>query len=115
MDIKPTRTAQWNVSVQTAMPLKTVLTVSYVGTRVPNEIAGIENNIPTAGFHADLQADRPYPRFGIGRTIANLAENWYHGLRPKADRRCDNGVPLPFPYTLSHAMPSHPSHHHLQA
>ena len=104
VDIKPTRTAQWNVSVQTAMPLKTVLTVSYVGTRVPNEIAGIENNIPTVGFHADLQADRPYPRFGIVHTIANLGENWYHGLQTKAERRFDNGLAFTFSYSFSRTM-----------
>jgi hypothetical protein len=107
VDIKPTRTAQWNVSMQTAMPLKTSLTVSYVGTRVPNEIAGIENNIPTVGFHADLQADRPYPRFGVVHTFDNLGENWYHGLQTKAERRFDNGLAFTFSYSFSRTMADH--------
>ena len=104
VDIKPARTEQWNVSVQSVMPWKTSLTVSYVGTRVPNEIAGIENNIPTVGFHSNIQADRPYQRFGTIHTFDNLGENWYHGLQTKAERRFDNGLSFTFSYAFSRSM-----------
>ncbi|HWR13569.1 MAG TPA: TonB-dependent receptor [Terriglobales bacterium] len=104
VDIKPTRTHQWNVSVQTALPAKTSLTLSYVGTRVPNEISAFSRNVPTVGFHANIAADRPYPAFNIINTFQNMGEFWYNGLQTYVERRFDSGLSFTFAYAFSRTM-----------
>jgi len=60
VNIKRQRRANSNVTAEMPLYSSTTLTLSYVGTRVPNEISGQERNIATVGFHENLQADLPF-------------------------------------------------------
>ena len=103
-NIRPARTKEWNVSLQTGLPFKTALTLSYVGTIVGNEIGGNELNEATVGPHTSIQADRPNPRFAGIHVYQNFARSWYHGLQTKAERRFADGLTFSFAYSFSRSM-----------
>lgn len=103
-NIRPARTHEWNFSLQTALPFQSALTLSYVGTRVGNEIGARQYNDATIGQHTDLQADRPNPRFSGIQIYQNLGQSWYHGLQTKVERRFAQGVSFTFAYSFSRSM-----------
>lgn len=103
-NIKPARTHEWNVSVQTELPFRTALTASYVGTRVNNEIGRDVYNAASVGPHQNLQADRPNPRMGEVQVAHNMGRFWYHGLQTKLERRFAGGLSFSFGYTFSRSM-----------
>jgi hypothetical protein len=90
--------------LQTALPFRTALTLSYVGTRVPNEVEGFQYNTPTIGFHSNLQADRPHPAFSGIQIYRNLGETWYNALQTKVERRFAEGLSFTFSYAFSRSM-----------
>jgi Carboxypeptidase regulatory-like domain/TonB-dependent Receptor Plug Domain len=102
--IKPARTQEWNVTIQTALPLKSALTLSYVGTNVGREVTEIPYNAPTVGFHSNLQADRPVPQMGAISRLENFGRNWYNGLQAKVERRFAAGITYTFSYSFSRSM-----------
>jgi hypothetical protein len=104
VNIKPAKTEEWNVSVQAPLPFKTSLTVSYVGTLVPNEISGQERNVATVGFHSNLQADLPFPLFSTIHTYANQGRFWYNGLQTYVEHRFSGGLAFTFAYAFSRSM-----------
>jgi hypothetical protein len=104
VDIKPAETREFNVSVQVPVFSKTALTISYVGTQVPNEISGQERNVATVGFHANLQADLPFPAFSGIHTFGNQGRFWYNGLQTYVERRFSNGLSYTFSYAFSKSM-----------
>lgn len=103
-NVRPARTHEWNISVQTALPFKTALTVSYVGTRVPNEVAAKEYNEAPIGPHQNLQADRPNPRFSGITIVQNFGATWYNGLQTKLERRFSDGLSFSLAYSFSRTM-----------
>jgi len=104
VNIKPAKTEEWNVSVQAPLPGKTSLTVSYVGTLVPNEISGQDRNVATVGFHSNLQADLPFPLFSTIHTYANQGRFWYNGLQTYVEHRFSGGLAFTFSYAFSRSM-----------
>jgi hypothetical protein len=102
--IKPARTHEWNVSVQTALPAKTALTVSYIGTRVPNEIGAREFNTALPGPNPNGDADRPHPRFNMIEAYDNLGTAWYNGLQIIGERRFATGLAYTFGYTFAKSL-----------
>src|SRR5262249_5860513 len=106
VNIRPARTNEWNLTVQTALPLKSALTVSYVGTRVGNEIGQNQSyNEATIGAHTSIDADRPLaPLLGQIYLIENLGKFWYHSLQTKLERRFSSGVSFTFSYSYSRNM-----------
>lgn len=104
VDIKPAETREFNVSVQVPIFSKTALTISYVGTQVPNEISGQERNVATVGHHDNLQADLPFPAFSGIHTFGNQGRFWYNGLQAYAERRFSNGLSYTFSYAFSKSM-----------
>jgi hypothetical protein len=102
--LKPARTQEWNVTIQTALPLKTALTLSYVGTSVGREIGNVPYNYPTIGPHANIQADRPIPGLSTIQRLENDAHTWYHGLQAKFERRFSAGVSYTFSYSFSKSL-----------
>lgn len=102
--VKPVRTDEWNVSVQTALPGKSSLTVAYVGNRSPNEISAHEYNAASVGPHTDIQADQPQPLFSNIQVYENLGRSWYHGLQVKAERRFQDGLSFGAAYSFSRSM-----------
>ncbi len=103
-NLKQARTQEWNVTIQTALPFKSALTLSYVGTSVADEVAISEYNIPVIGPHDNLQDDRPVPQLaGITRT-ENIGHTWYNALQTKVERRFSQGITFTFAYSFSRAM-----------
>jgi hypothetical protein len=103
-NIRPARTHEWNVSIQTALPARTALTIAYVGTRLNNEVGAFQYNEPTVGPHASIQNERPLPRFSGLQVYQNLGKNWYHALQTKAERRFSAGLSFSFAYSFSRSM-----------
>jgi hypothetical protein len=103
-NIRPARTHEWNISVQTALPLKTALTLSYVGTRVGNEVGAQQDNEASIGLHSNIQADRPYPAYSGIQVYQNLGSNWYNALQTKLERRFADGLSFSFSYSFSRNM-----------
>ena len=103
-NIRPARTHEWNVSVQSALPFKTALTLSYVGTRVPNEIGAFQYNEAPIGFNANVQANRPFPAYSGIQVYQNLGESWYHALQTKVERRFADGLSFTFAYSFSRSL-----------
>lgn len=102
--LKAARTHEWNMTVQTALPWKSALTLSYVGTKVDREVIFVPYNAPTVGPHANLQADRPNPLISSVQRMENYGRNWYNALQAKAERRFANGLSFTFSYSFARSM-----------
>ncbi len=102
--LKAARTQEWNFTVQTALPWKSALTVSYVGTNVDREVIFFPYNAPTVGPHTNLQADRPNPLIGSVQRLDNYGRNWYNALQVKAERRFADGISFTMSYSFSRSM-----------
>ena len=101
--IQPTQTREFNFSVQTGLPFQSALTMSYVGTRVHNQVSLYAHNLVAPGTYTS-QAARlaalPYPAFGDVTVLDNIGKAWYDGLQVKLERRFAQG----FSYTASYAF-----------
>jgi Carboxypeptidase regulatory-like domain/TonB dependent receptor len=102
--IRPARTHEWNVTIQTALPFQSALTITYAGTRVDREVVLIPYNAPIVGPHSNLQADRPNPLIGSIQRLENYGRNWYNGLQTKVERRFAAGVAYTISYSFSRSM-----------
>jgi hypothetical protein len=102
--LKAARTQNWNVTLQTALPWKSALTVSYVGTKVTNDVLFVPYNAASVGPHTNLQADRPNPLVSDVQRLENGSRNWYHALQTKAERRFSNGLSFTLSYSFSRSM-----------
>jgi hypothetical protein len=102
--LRPARTQEWNVTIQTALPLKTALTLSYVGTSVGREVTFAPYNNPAIGPHANIQADRPIPTLSTITRLENIGHTWYNGLQTKIERRFAAGIAYTFSYSFSRSM-----------
>lgn len=95
------KTHEWNISVQTALPFKSALTVSYVGTRVRDQVAMRAYNEVPPGAYPNLQAAKPYPAFGAINVLENLGRSWYNGLQLKWERRFAEGLSFMGAYSFA--------------
>ena len=100
-NIDEARTKEWNVSVQTALPWNSALTVSYVGVSMDNQVVMYPYNEVAPGAYTDLQAAKPYPALGQVNVLRNLAKSWYNGLQVKWERRFTNGFSFMGSYAFS--------------
>ncbi len=100
---KPQKTHEWNISVQRSMPLKSALTVSYVGNHVYDGISGKSWDDVAPGAYTDLQAARPYPGFSSVVLYQNLGESAYNGLQVRWERRFTSGLTFTTAYAYSKA------------
>jgi hypothetical protein len=89
------------VSVQTALPWNSALTVSYVGVSMDNQVVMYPYNEVAPGAYTDLQAAKPYPALGQVNVLRNLAKSWYNGLQVKWERRFTNGFSFMGSYAFS--------------
>ncbi len=100
---------QMNATVERQMPLKSMLTVAYVGVRGLHNQREADINQPTAAVVAanpgvNLAALRPYKGFGSIRETDNIATSWYHSLQVAWNRRFADGLQFGIAYTLSKSM-----------
>lgn len=100
-DLRQARTHQFNVSLQTALPWKSALTISYVGTRLDKQVSMRAYNEVAPGSYANLQAAKPYPAFGSLNVLENFGESWYNGLQLKAERRFVDGLSFMLSYSFA--------------
>lgn len=102
--LRAARTQDWNVTVQSALPWKTALTVSYVGTKVDGDVVFQPYNAAAIGPHANLQAERPNPLVSDVQRMENVGRNWYHAVQTKVERRFADGLSFTLAYSFSRAM-----------
>lgn len=100
-DIEPTTTHEWNVSVQKGLPFHSALTVSYVGTRLRDQVSLWPYNEVPPGAYPDLQAAKPYPAFGQINVLENRGKGEYNGLQLKLERRFTAGLSFTGSYSLA--------------
>jgi hypothetical protein len=100
-DIDPATTHEWNVSVQKALPFNAAVTVSYVGTRVRDQVSLYPYNEVPPGRYPDLQAAKPYAAFGQINVLENRGKAEYNGLQIKLERRFADGFSFTGSYSLS--------------
>ncbi len=100
-DIDPATTHEWNVSVQKGLPFNAALTVSYVATRLHDQVSLYPYNEVPPGRYPDLQAVKPYPAFGQINVLENRGDAEYNGLQIKLERRFTDGFSLTGSYSLS--------------
>jgi len=103
-NVKAQKTHEWNVSVQTALPLQSTLTLAYVGNHVSDGISGQSYDDVPAGDYSDLQAARPYPRLSSVVLYQNMGDSWYNGLHAKWERRFRDGFSFTGAYAFSKLM-----------
>ncbi len=97
------RTHEWNVSIQKMLPLQSALTLGYQGNHVFGAIAADPLNEVPPGNYPDLQAAKPYAKFGQVFLYEKLGPMWYNGLTAKWERRFTQGLG----FTLSYAYGKH--------
>ena len=78
--------------------------LSYVGTRIPNQITDVNDNIATVGYHAVLANDLPFPRFGTINTYENVGKSWSNAMLLYAERRFRGGMSYTFAYAWAKTM-----------
>jgi len=100
-DIDPARTHEWNLSVQKGLPFNSALTVSYVGTRLRDQVSLYPYNEVPPGRYPNLQAAKPYTAFGEINVLENRGTAEYNGLQIKLERRFTGGFSFTGSYSLS--------------
>ena len=95
--------SQWNFSVERQLPLKSVLTVSYVGSSTSNLMGDVDLNAPPPGPGA-VNPRRPFPQYGSLIYQSPYAHSTYNGLQVTLQRRFNNGLSLLTTYTWSHSL-----------
>ncbi|MCW5983101.1 MAG: TonB-dependent receptor [Bryobacteraceae bacterium] len=103
-DIKPQKAHEWNISVQTALPLRSALTLSYVGNHVFGAISANPLDEVPPGQYTNIQAARPFPAFSSATLYDNLGDSWYNAFQLKWERRFTNGLSFTAAYSLSRLL-----------
>jgi hypothetical protein len=96
---------QWNLNVQRDLPINTVLTVAYAGTRATHiQTKGFNLNTATPGTGNNPADRRRFARFGNINSILSRGQLTYHALQVKAERRMSQGLYALLSYTWSKAL-----------
>jgi len=103
-DFGATKSAQYNLSVQMATPLKSTLTLSYVGATYTGQAAVLPQNEVPPGSYPNLQAARPFPRFSNIWMVAPAVDARYDALQTKWERRFGDGFTALVSYAWSKHM-----------
>lgn len=100
-NIDAVTTHEFNVSVQKGLPWQSAVTVSYVGTRVKDQVSLNPYNEVAPGSYPNLQAAKPYPLFGEINVLENLGKSWFDAMQLKWERRYSDGFSFTASYSLS--------------
>jgi len=99
------RMEQWTLGVQQQVAARTVLSVSYVGSRGSRLLRPIAINDPAPGAGAaqgaHVNAVRPYLGYGGIVSRQSTGRSRYHSLQATARRQVSKGLSLGLAYTLS--------------
>jgi hypothetical protein len=107
LNIKAGKTQDWNLGIDTPLPLHSVLQLTYLGTKAQGQPAIIDNDTPPPGTYADLQAARPFPAYGSIALVQNAVTSWYHALQVQLKRETYKGLYYAVNYTWSKSMSNH--------
>jgi hypothetical protein len=88
---------RWNIGLQRELFSRMSLEVNYVGTKGTNQQEAEPINIPEPG-PGNIQARRPYPRFGNMNIHSQARSTKYHALQTKFQKRSSGG----YWYLVSH-------------
>ena len=116
-DRKNSNHVTWTADIQRELPMGTVLTLSYVGSKTSNgsAIMGFWNaskpspdsnfqaRRPYRFFHDDLRPDIPVREASTIQAIISGLNNFYHGVSASLDKRFSRGLAFGFYYTFSKA------------
>jgi hypothetical protein len=105
---------QWSFDIQRQLPLDTVVTLGYVGSKSTHVGNSIDNwNSPDPSPDTNFQRRREFQRFydegrvqdlGDIRFIDSYGNAWYHGLQLSAEKRYSHGLVYGVSYTFSKAL-----------
>ena len=98
------RTHEWNITVQKELPLKSALTLGYVGSHTFGPNTGIELNEVPPGSYVNLQASRPQPLLGSIELYEKSGADWYNALDVMWERKFTNGLQFTASYAYSNNM-----------
>ena len=100
-NIKPQKNHEWNFSIQKLLPLRSALTVSYVGNHIFDAISAETYDEVPPGKYDNIQAARPYPGFSSANLYNNTGDSWYNALHVKWERRFAEGLSFTGAYAWS--------------
>lgn len=108
-NLKPPEAWNYNFTVQRQLPLKTVLTVAYVGHHGDHAWQVYDINQPTVGAlvanpGVNTNALRPYKGFASIQEEESVVNSQYNGLQVQWERRFTKGSSFGFSYTFSKSM-----------
>ena len=116
-DNRYTNVWQWSFDIQRALPLKTVLTIAYVGSKTSNiDTTMVSWNLPPPNTNTNIAATRPYQAYvslgegnaprGLGqiRYLDNFANGSYQGLQTTVEKRYSRGFIFNLAYTFSKSL-----------
>ena len=99
---------RWNLGMQQQIAGRISVELNYVGTRGSNQQQAEPINIPAPG-PGNIQARRPYPRFGNLNINSQALSSEYHALQAKLQKRVSNGVWYLASYTYSRSLTTAPA------
>jgi len=116
-DNKASHYVQWSFDIQRQLPLNTILTVGYVGSKTSNLDNTVPNfNAPDPSPDTDINRRRPIQAYvsagetNIPRLLGNVryldsyANATYHGLQVSAQKRYSSGLSMGLAYTYSKSL-----------
>jgi len=105
-EFRPTLYAsQWFFDLQRNLPLDTLLTVGYMGTKGTNLFAGTNLNLPrTPNPTVVANQRRARPQFSGITLHENKLNSSYNAMTTKVEKRFSKGFTLLGMYTWSHAL-----------
>jgi hypothetical protein len=99
---------RWNFGFQREIANRMSLEMNYVGTKGSNQQESENINLPDAGA-GDIQARRPYPRFGNMSIHSQARSTEYHALQTKFQKRTSNGYWYLVSHTWSQTLTTQPA------
>jgi Carboxypeptidase regulatory-like domain len=99
---------RWNIGVQREVMNRMSLEVNYVGTKGTNQQQAEPINIPPPG-PGNVQARRPYSRFGNMNIHSQARSSEYHALQSKLQKRTSNGYWYLISHTWSESLTTEPA------
>jgi hypothetical protein len=99
---------RWNLGMQQEIAGRMSVELNYVGTKGSNQQQAEPINIPAPG-PGNIQARRPYPRFGNLNINSQALSSEYHALQAKLQKRATAGVWYLASYTFSRSTTTAPA------
>ncbi|MEO5567886.1 MAG: hypothetical protein ABIR92_05310, partial [Gemmatimonadaceae bacterium] len=97
---------QWSIGVQQSLPLRSTVSVAYVGSRGRHLMRPVSINdaAPAASRTVNINTVRPYLGYGNINRRESTGTSKYHSLQVSLDRRLAGRFSLGLAYTLARSM-----------